>query len=105
MMSIHEAREGLQERKMGRNSHLLQSACSLLDVGAIRRGRKVNAAIELGRVEGNELDGNGCRLDRAFVADDVGVSVTGIDERGGRLSCNESVDVRCAVVFILGDAA
>src|SRR5690348_1189172 len=70
---------------------------ALLDVGAVSRGWSVNPSIHLGRIERNDLDGNvGCQ-DRAFIADDVNVTVTGIDQGRGRLSLHEGVDMGSAI--------
>src|SRR5882757_1609007 len=76
-------------------------AFALLDVGAVCRGRSVDATIGFGGIEGNELDGDGCCGHRAFVSNDVHVVVTGINERRRRLSGDKSVHVGRAVVFVL----
>ena len=74
---------------------------SLHDVGAVRRGRGVNSAIGLVRIERNELDGNGGCHDRAFVAEDVHVTVAGIDERRRGLSGDRGVHMALAVATLI----
>ena len=54
-------------------------ASFLLDVGAVHRGRRINPAIRLIRIERNKLDSNRGGWNRAFIPDDVHVTVTGID--------------------------
>lgn len=79
---------------------------SLLDVGAVcRGGRDVNPAIGLSGIEGNKLYGDCGSRNRAFVADDVHVTVTGIDECGGRLAGNEGVHVALAGVIVIRDGS